>query len=400
MYRILSLTLKDIRQVLNDKKSLLFLLAMPLIFTFLMGLAFRPAAAEDQTLKVGWIHTHDGEASTILRNSLTAGGEIELVIFDNADLEAAARQVDDGKVDAVLALPDNFDASVALDEPAPVILIVSPVSSRGQAARAGIESALARSQSTFKTVALSLKAVGETSGATRAMLLQQAEQAWQTPALAVRREAAGSAPAQDPVAQNPYQQTSPGMIVQFTLFGLISAANVLVVERRSQTLQRLMTTSMRRWEVIAGHFLSIFLVAFVQQMILLAAGQFIFGVNYLAQPAAILLIAAGLALWVAALGLLIGISARTEDQVILFAMIAMFLFTALGGAWFSLEITGAAFTTIGRLTPAYWAMTGFQNIIQRGLGFSSALKPLAILLGFSTGFLGLALWQFRRKEVR
>ena len=396
MYRILNLALKDIQQVLRDKKSLIFLLAMPLVFTFLMGLAFRPPAPEDQTLKIGWIHTTDGEAAALLSRSLTSTGQIQTQPLDSADLEAAARLVEDGKLDAVLALPADFDRNMQLDQPAPLTLIVSPASARGQAAQAAVESALARSQSTLKTTALSLKAVGNLDEPLRTTVLQQAEQAWQTPALAVQRETVGD----EPVVQNAYQQTSPGMIVQFTLFGLITAANVLVLERRNQTLQRMLTTSLRRWQVLCGHLLSIFLVAFFQQILLLAAGQLLFGVNYLAQPAAILLVAAGLALWAAALGLLIGVSARGEEQVILFAMLAMFLFTALGGAWFPLEGSGAAFVAVGRLTPAYWAMTGFQNIIQRGLGFSSALKPLAILLAYSAGFLALAVLQFRRKEVR
>jgi hypothetical protein len=52
-----------------------------------------------------------------------------------------------------------------------------------------------------------------------------------------------------------------------------------------------------------------------------------------------------------------------EEQVIMLSMAAMFLFSALGGAWFPLEVAGAPFSTIGHLTPAAWAMDGFQNII-------------------------------------
>ena len=58
----------------------------------------------------------------------------------------------------------------------------------------------------------------------------------------------------------------------------------------------------------------------------------------------------------------------------------MFVFSALGGAWFPLEFTGQTFSTIGHLTPSAWAMDGFQNIIVRELGLSSIGLPAGILL--------------------
>jgi ABC-2 type transport system permease protein len=100
-------------------------------------------------------------------------------------------------------------------------------------------------------------------------------------------------------------------------------------------------------------------------------------------------------LLVAALGLLVGVIARTEDQVILFSMVFMFVLTALAGAWFPLDVTGPAFNTIGHLTPGAWAMDGFQNIVVRGMGFSSVLLPAAVVLGYAVLVFSLALWRFR-----
>jgi len=102
-----------------------------------------------------------------------------------------------------------------------------------------------------------------------------------------------------------------------------------------------------------------------------------------------------LALWVGGLGLLIGTFSKGEEQVIMWTMIAMFTLTALGGAWFPLEFTGKAFNTIGHLTPGAWAMDGFQNIIMRGLGLSSVLLPVGIMLAYAALFFGLAIWRFR-----
>ena len=121
----------------------------------------------------------------------------------------------------------------------------------------------------------------------------------------------------------------------------------------------------------------------------------LFDVNYLREPLAMLLIVVTLSAWVSALGLFISTLAKGEEQVVLLSLIAMFLFTALGGAWFPLEVTGPAFNTIGHLTPGAWAMDGLQNVVVRGLGVESVLLPAGVLLAYAIGFFGLAVWRFK-----
>jgi ABC-2 type transport system permease protein len=103
----------------------------------------------------------------------------------------------------------------------------------------------------------------------------------------------------------------------------------------------------------------------------------------------------GLSAWIGALGLFIGVMAKVEEQSVLFSLIAMFLFTAFAGAWFPLDVTGKAFSTIGHLTPGAWAMDGLQNIVLRGQGLASVWLPAAILLAYAGFFFVLAVWQFK-----
>jgi ABC-2 type transport system permease protein len=102
-----------------------------------------------------------------------------------------------------------------------------------------------------------------------------------------------------------------------------------------------------------------------------------------------------MAAWAASLGLLIGAVSKTEEQVIVLSMVAMFLFASLGGAWFPLEVAGPGFAAIGHYMPTAWAMEGFQNVVLRGLGLLSVLGPVAILMGYALAFFGLAVWRFR-----
>ena len=185
------------------------------------------------------------------------------------------------------------------------------------------------------------------------------------------------------------------MIVQFAIYGLLFAGGILVSERNSRALRRLLTTPVVRWQIIAGHVLASFLVVIAQEAILIAFGQLVFKVDYLRQPAATLAMAAAVAIWAASLGLLIGVVSKKEEHVVLWSLAAMFLLAGLGGAWFPLDVTGKTFAAIGHLLPSAWAMDGFQNIILRGQGFESILLPVGILLGYTLLFFGISIWRFR-----
>ena len=88
-------------------------------------------------------------------------------------------------------------------------------------------------------------------------------------------------PSQRPEVASGFAQSSPGMMVMFAVFSLITSAMVLAVERKAGTLQRMLTTPLSRAQIIAGHVLAMFALVFVQELLLVLLGQFAFGVNYL-----------------------------------------------------------------------------------------------------------------------
>jgi ABC-2 type transport system permease protein len=185
------------------------------------------------------------------------------------------------------------------------------------------------------------------------------------------------------------------MLVQFAIFGLITSAMILVAERNSRTLRRLLATPISRTSIIGGHVCAMFLIVFLQEAILVACGQFLFGVRYLDAPAGTLFMMVAMAAWASSLGLLIGALARRAQQVVAYSLAAMFIFSALGGAWFPLDVAGQGFARIGRLLPTAWAMTGFQNIALRGLGVESTLLPAGVILAWAAAFFAIATWRFR-----
>lgn len=401
--RVIDLALKDLLQVVRDWKAALFLVAMPILFTAFFGFIFGSGGGGDPRLPVGLVDRDPGGVlSSSLHSLLEASDVIRPVILEGEQAEQAGERVGDEELAAAVIVPADFSQQLVAGQEPGLTVIADQNTPAGQTASSALQAAVTRLLGMVESARLSAEAFeaqrGFESEAARQDYVNEAlalaGEAWQQPPLAVAVERAVGK-AEEEMSANVYTQSSPGMLVQFVIFGLNTSAMVLVLERRSRTLQRLLTTPITRTQVIAGHVLAMFLIVLIQQALLVAFGQLVFGVDYLRQPLAIFLVMVTLAFWVASLGLLIGASAKNEDQVIMWSLIAMFVFTSLGGAWFPLEGTSRAFATIGHLMPTAWAMDGFQNIILRGLGLSSVLLPAGILLAYAVAFFGLAVWRFR-----
>lgn len=409
--RAVNLALKDLLEVIRDRKAAFFLVAMPILFTLFFGFIFGSfGAAKDPRLPVGFVN-YDGAdvVSTGLQSLLETSDVIRLVVLEGEKAERVAESVRDGDLAAAVIVPagfgEQFLQASAGEEPR-LTLIADRNTLAGETAGSAVQAAVTRLLGAVVTARLSAEVYEARQpfadeAARRAYLeeaLALASAAWDNPPLAIKVERAGapSDTASLPSAlPNPYAHSSAGMVVQFAIYGLIISAMVLVVERKSRTLQRLLTTPITRVEVIAGHVLAMFVVVLLQEVLLLAFGQLALGVNYMREPVGTLLMVVTLALWTASLGLLIGAIARSEEQVIMWALLAMFIFSAMGGAWFPLEVTGKTFAAIGHLMPTAWAMDGFRNIVIRGLGLRSVLLPTGVLLAYTVVFFALAVWRFR-----
>ena len=152
---------------------------------------------------------------------------------------------------------------------------------------------------------------------------------------------------------------------------------------------------MSRMQFLAGHFLAMFIMIFLQLSALILFGQLALDLPYLSQPVATLLLTVMTALFTASLGMLIGVVARTEEQVVGLSLIPMFLLSALGGAWVPLEFTPQSFQRVAFLTPVAWVMDGYKDILVRGQGLEALGTALLVLLTYTAVLLAVASWRFR-----
>ena len=393
MKRIFDITLKDLMQILRDRKTFLFLLIMPIAFTLLFGLVFGGSGkTTDSRLPVGYLDLDGGALSAELKGLLENSTVIRLDEDNHRGATDLDKLVADGKLAAAVIIPTGYGQSVRDGAPVKLIFIADP----SQTSTASVQGELLVASNRLISAVRTAGIVAQTTNNPSAFdpSLTEALAAWQNPPIQISVESGLSSKPQSQKIMS-MANSSPGMMLQFSIAGLLTAATVLVNERKNRSLQRLLTTATSRLQILLGHYLAMFTVIFIQFMLLIAFGQ-ILHVDYLRVPLASLLVAIASALCIAALGLLIGVIAKSEEQAIIFALIPMFLLSGLGGAWMPLEYTGSAFQAIGHVSPVAWAMDGFKNIIARGLGFSSVLLPVAALIGYAALFFILAAWRFQR----
>ena len=316
------------------------------------------------------------------------------MFLSSSDLE---KLVADGDLAAAIIVPDGYGRAVLKDKTVRLIVFADTGTQAWTTIEAELLTVASRVDGAVRTATI-MEGM-ELEGVPFDYAFEQTLSAWDEPPITIN-ETSSLAIKETSDENSALAHTSPGMMLQFAIAGLLTAAQIIVTERKSRTLQRLLTTATRRIHVVLGHYLAIFLLIFTQFTILIIFGQFVLKVNYLRLPSATMLVAFCAALCISALGLLIGILAKTEEQAITFSLIPMFVFAGLGGAWVPLEFTGRTFQAIGHLSPVAWAMDGFENICARGLGFESVLIPSAALAGYAVLFFVLAVWRLNASEEK
>lgn len=397
MNRVWILARKDLLETRRDRLALLFTLVMPLAFTAFFGAMF--AGGSDRLPLAVW----SGDAGPAAKQLLEAVQNTEVVRVHRMSRAEAEQAVADNEVAAALEIPAGFSDDVAAGRPATVTVVGVAGSTGAQTAQTEITALAGRVVAAEQAAQAAVDAAG--SGASQgaatpeqlreaALLMARplAEQALAQPAATIKVVEAGAAAGQVPTG---FELSSPGMIVNFILFSLMTAGIALVEERKNFTLQRLMTTRVRRWELIGGKVAGMFLLTFVQQVILIAVGQFAFGVDYLRDPAALLLMMVALSCVASTLGLLIAAVLKSEQALIAAVVLTSMAVAALSGAWFPLEITGEAFQFVGHLLPTSWILDGLRGIVMRGFDVADVLPAFGYALAWTAGLFAVAVWRFR-----
>lgn len=187
-------------------------------------------------------------------------------------------------------------------------------------------------------------------------------------------------------------QSVPGLASIFALMGISSTGFSFFREHGWGTWDRLRVAPIRPIEIVLGKALPMFALYVMQQLMLMALGITVFGLD---------LEGGGLRLGVAALAsatmyVTMSLAAtslcRTAAQLNAVGTIGAFVVSGAGGAIAQLSLLPGWVRDIAPASPVYWTMKGYQSVLAGGPGFGRAVL---VQLGIGIGAVALTLRTFR-----
>ncbi|WP_314505082.1 ABC transporter permease [uncultured Microbacterium sp.] len=183
----------------------------------------------------------------------------------------------------------------------------------------------------------------------------------------------------------------------FIVMFLITSITTLR-ERRSGTLERLMTTPLGKADFILGYALAFALMATLQAVITVTFAVLVCGLDVEGPIWQLGLVAVVDAILGSALGLLASAFARTEFQAVQFMPLIVFPQILLGGLFMPREEMPDALYAISNWLPLSYAIDAV-NAVQAGDEGWDLVRPLLIVTAFAVGSLIVAALTLRRRTA-
>ncbi|MBI2958376.1 MAG: ABC transporter permease [Chloroflexi bacterium] len=396
---------KDLRIFARDRFALVFSVLFPVLFILLFSMIFPSRDPQAGEIKLR-LYVATEEAPGGLSHQVIAGlvnspgGHFDVI---QKDYQQALAEVKERRNNGFLAFPADFTEGAITGSGASLRIVVVSTSTNTKAALEGLARSVAAQVNSTQVsvrsaVALLEKQQFAAPGAAPADLgkmqqvLAQLSPAQPRPAPQVTFVTERLGPIEE---APPTNWIMPGYLVMFVFFAAAMGAEVIVAERETQTLERLIVTGARRSSLLAGKFLFSFLRGLGQVIILWAVGIAVFKVEMGAAPLAVIIISVLTVLMASSFGIMLASFVRTRRSAGTASTTLSIALAPLGGCWWPLFITPAWMQFIARFTPHAWATTGFNKLMVFGAAFWDVLPEMLALVGFAALFAMIGIVRFR-----
>jgi len=169
-------------------------------------------------------------------------------------------------------------------------------------------------------------------------------------------------------------------------------------ERTSGTLEKLLSSPLRKWEIVVGYILGFGLFTLLQATLIAWYAIYILGMLMEGSFIYVLLITLMLSMTALTLGTLLSAFANNEFQMIQFIpiiIVPQFFFSGL----INLETISDWLSWLGPITPLYYAAEALRDIMVRGYGWDAIYGNLLMLAGFSALFMLLNILALRKHRA-
>ena len=367
---------KEWFHIRRDKRTATVLIALPVVQVLIFGYAIR-TDVDDVRLAV--VDPAPDSATLELRNRFAAAGVFRTVAIvpRSEDLDPL---FESGKVQQAIVFYPGFSEDLGKGVPAKILVLTD-------ATEPNTGSLLqSYAQSVIQQYQLSLLAP-------RAPIAPQAPLASPAPTIV-------------PVVRmrfNPTRESKnlfvPGLMeFVLTIISSLMTAISLTREKESGTMEALLVSPLRPWEIIAGKVTPYLAIGFVSVVAVIVEALLIFHVPLRGSVA--LLLFEGALYIVVSLSLGILISAHTSSQrvAMMFALLGTMLPNILlSGFIFPLESMPAALRVISYVVPGRWFVTIARGIMLKGIGLEYVWRETLLLAAMATVLLAASVRSFNER---
>ncbi|MCH7801620.1 MAG: ABC transporter permease [Chloroflexi bacterium] len=192
-------------------------------------------------------------------------------------------------------------------------------------------------------------------------------------------------------------RVAPGLLSIFVLFFTFLLTGVAFLRERAQgTLERLMTTTVARGDILVGYLLGFLLFATIQAAVILAFTIFVLRIQYQGNVFEIVAVLMLVVLVAVNLGIFVSTFARNEFQVVQFIPIVLAPQIFLSGVIVPTDQMPAVMEAISVVLPLTYAVEALRGIMVMGQSLSDVWTDLVVLAGFGVGLLIAAVITLRR----
>lgn len=367
MSRILAIIRKEYIQMRRDRMTLALIFAIPLVQLLLFGYAIQtevrhiPTAVFDQSLS---------SESRDMLNSFSASGYFDIV-YAAKSYEQVTEEIDRGTARVGIVIPPDFTRQVKRGESAQLQVLVD--ASDNMVANQAVATA---------------NAIGLIKS--QQVLFQKVKVDHAPYDVRVR-------PWYNPDGITAYYMVPAilGIIVTMTMVIITSVA--IVREREQGTLEQLLVTPLRPYELMVGKIVPYIILGYLQITVALLVGILVFHVPIRGSILQLYLLT--LFFITASLGLGLMISNLAENQMQAFQMsfFVMLPSILLSGFMFPRAAMPKIIYYISFVIPLTYYLDIIRGIILKGIGFPYLVGQVAALLVFTLVVLTISVLKFRKQ---
>ena len=189
-----------------------------------------------------------------------------------------------------------------------------------------------------------------------------------------------------------------GVILTMTMVMITSVS--IVREKEFGTLEQLLVTPLRPFELMVGKIVPYVLIGYVQITLALLLGLAVFDIPVMGSVGLLYLLTTLFILASLSLGIFISTVAKNQLQAVQLSFFLILPTILLSGFMFPREAMPDLFYYLGDLFPLTFYLEIIRGVLLKGIGLEFLYRPALVLLAFVGALLGVSVLLFARRMRR